>query len=345
MPKRALLAISIISSIALLLVGIYPASAKTIQLSMGCGPAKAAGYASGVALSAFLNKRNTNVKLIPIELGSTAAARRVAAGEMDLTYSNAFDMVGCYKNTGAFQKAPMKDGTQPYQAIWFWPVIQFMVTRADTDIYTYDDLKGRDISLGGPKEGLYAFGKAAFEAMGLTSQWNEKIVTSSDRPQALRSKTVDAITGVAVAMNTLAGHTMELELYNKLRALKMTKLQEAQIAKIPGIAFMEVPGKLFKNDIGMESIPAIGNAYGWSFSRKVDPEIVYNFVKTCFENAPQLKKLARTFEYFCKDPKQATLAGLKSTAGIVPVHPGAARYYKEINLWDENWIEGKAYTK
>lgn len=338
---RTLKVVRLVVCAVMVLFGYHNAFAESTQISMGCGPASAAGYPAGVALANFLNKKVPDIKLIPIELGSTAAMRRLSTGEMDTTYGNAYDMVGVYTNTGAFEKQPMQDGTQPYQAIWFWPVIQFMVTRTDTNIYSYDDLKGKNISLGSPKEGLYAFGKAAFNALGLVSEWNEKIVSPEDRSQVLGTKSVDAITAVCVAHNTLAGHTMELELYNKLRALKMTKEQEQIIDKTPGFSFTYVPGKLFKNDMGMEQIPAVANAYGWCFSRKTSADAVYKFVKGCFENAAELKELARTFESFSSNPKEVVLAGLKSTSTIVPVHPGAARYYKEIGLWQESWIEGK----
>jgi len=318
-----------------------PVSAQTTQLSMGCGPAVASGYPAGVALSKYLNDRIKGLKLIPIELGTAAAIRRVSAGEMDITMANAFDIVAAQMNTGAFQKNPLKPGTQPQQGIWFWPVAQIMVTRADTNIYSLDDLKGKNVSLGSPKEGLYAFAKTAFDALGLTKQWTERVVQGDDRAQALKSGNVDAILAVVNAMNTLAGHTMQLELYNKLRALKMTKEQEDIINKTPGISVVWVPSKLFKNDMGMEMMPGIGNVYGWSFAPTVDPDIVYQFVKTCFENAGQLVELARVFEMFSKDPKATVTMGLKS-ASKAPVHPGAARYYKEIGIWDPSWIVGKS---
>ena len=195
--------------------------------------------------------------------------------------------------------------------------------------------------MGSPKEGLYAFAKAAFEALGLTDKWTERVVGSSDRPQALKSGNVDAILAVVNAMNTLAGHTMQLELYNKLRALKMSKEQEDIINRTPGISAVFVPAKLFKNDMGMDMMPGIGNVYGWSFASSVDPEIVYQFVKTCFENSEKLLEFARVFEMFSKDPKGTVLMGLKS-ASKAPVHPGAAKYYKEIGIWDASWIEGKS---
>jgi TRAP transporter TAXI family solute receptor len=314
------------------------APAKTI--SMGCGPAVAAGYPVGVALSNFLNKRIEGFKLVPVELGTVAALRRVAADEMDMTYSSAFDIVSAYTNTGAFEKQPFKEGTQPYQGIWFWPTVQFMVTRTDTNIHSLDDLKGKKVSLGSPKEGIYNVAKAAFQAMGLTNQWSEKIVEGSDRAQALKDKHVDAVLGVVVGMNTLAGHTMQVELYNELRAVGMSKAQEEIIERTPGISFIKVPAKLFKRNMGMDEIPGFGIMYGWSFARSVDLELVYQFVKNCFENSAKLVELARLFEMFNRDPKGTASLGLKACS-IVPIHPGAAKYYREIGIWNPSWIEGK----
>jgi len=345
MERRGFKRVIIIISLGLLLVTgplMGPAPAKTVEMSMGCGPTVASGYPAGIALSNFLNKKIEGLKLIPIELGTAAAIRRVSAGEMDLTYSNAFDIVASHKNTGAFKKHPLKPDTQPYQGIWFWPVAQFMVTRTNTDIYSLDDLKGRNVSLGSPKEGLYAFAKRGFEALGLTDQWTERIVGGSDRPQALKTKNVDAILGAVIGMNTLARHTMQLELYNKLRALKMSKAQEDIINRTPGIGVIRVPAKLFKRDMGMEEIPSIGNVYGWSFAPSADPEIVYQFVKNCFENSGKLVELARPFALFSRDPKGTVLMGLNACSKAAPVHPGAAKYYKEIGLWDDAWIEGKS---
>ena len=316
------------------------APAQTVELSMGCGPSVASGYPAGVALSNLLNKQIKGVKLIPIEMGTAVAIRRMSAGELNITYSNAFDVVAAHQNTGAFQKQPLKPGTQPYQGIWFWPVAQFMVTRTDTDIYSLDDLKGKNVSLGSPKEGLYAFAKTAFDALGLTKQFTERVVMGDDRAQALKSKSVDALLAVVNAMNTLAGHTMQVELYNKLRALKMTMEQEDIINRTPGISVAMVPAKLFKEPMGMDMIPSIGNVYGWSFAPSVDAEIVYQFVKTCFENSGKLVELARVFEMFSKDPKGTVSMGIKSAAKS-PVHPGAAKYYKEIGIWDAAWMVGK----
>jgi hypothetical protein len=101
------------------------------------------------------------------------------------------------------------------------------------------------------------------------------------------------------------------------------------------------PAKLFKRDMGMEEIPSIGNVYGWSFAPSADAEMVYQFVKNCFENADKLVELARPFALFSGDPKGTVLMGLRACGNVAPVHPGAARYYKEIGIWNTAWVEGK----
>ena len=121
----------------------------------------------------------------------------------------------------------------------------------------------------------------------------------------------------------------------------MSKAQEDIINKTPGIGVIRVPAKLFKRDMGMEEIPSIGNVYGWSFAPAADAEMVYQFVKACFENAEKLVELARPFSLFSSDPKGTVLVGLNACGKAAPVHPGAAKYYQEIGIWDASWVVGK----
>ncbi len=59
----------------------------------------------------------------------------------------------------------------------------------------------------------------------------------------------------------------------------------------------------------------------------VPEEAVYIFTKTIMENAAKLPKIHAALGDF--DPKEAANAALN---GNCPLHPGAARYYKEIGL-------------
>lgn len=318
-----------------------PLTARAVEMSMGSGTASTSGYQAGVALSDFLNSRIQGLKLLPVELGTTAAIRRMSEGEMDLTLNNSFDLVGAHLSKGAFKRRPLKPGTQPYQGIWFWPAVMFMVARADSDIYSIDDLAGKSVSLGDPNLGLHAPSTAGFEALGVIQKWKQRRTTGSDVPLALKSKLLDALMVAVIGMDTPLPFALQEELRGKVRVLKMNRAQEDIINLTPGLSLMRVPSRLFGSEKRRGEIPGIGIMYGWSFAPSTDANLVYQFVKTCFENAPELESLARTFQMFSRDPKGTAKAGLKAASGV-PVHPGAAKYYKEIGIWNASWKEGRA---
>ena len=60
-------------------------------------------------------------------------------------------------------------------------------------------------------------------------------------------------------------------------------------------------------------------------SAKVPDDVVYELVKAVFENFDEFKKLHPAFANL--DPKEMVKDGLSA-----PLHPGAAKYYKEAGL-------------
>jgi len=96
----------------------------------------------------------------------------------------------------------------------------------------------------------------------------------------------------------------------------------------------------FTQDIGMEEIPGIGVMYGWVFHPSTDTDLVYKFTKAMFENPKPLLEISPMFEPWGKEAKEISKKALGACAGV-PVHPGAAKYYKEIGIWQDNWVEGK----
>ncbi|NHX27348.1 C4-dicarboxylate ABC transporter substrate-binding protein, partial [Escherichia coli] len=62
-------------------------------------------------------------------------------------------------------------------------------------------------------------------------------------------------------------------------------------------------------------------------SDQVSEEAVYAVVSSVFDNFEDFKKLHPAFAHL--DPKEMATAGLSA-----PLHPGAAKYYKE-----KGWIE------
>ena len=92
-----------------------------------------------------------------------------------------------------------------------------------------------------------------------------------------------------------------------------------------GWAPAEIPANMFKGQTQpVKTVKAASNIIA---SADVPEQVVYTFVKTVMENAPKLPKIHAALSDF--DPKAAANPTLN---GNCPMHPGAARYYKEAGL-------------
>lgn len=82
----------------------------------------------------------------------------------------------------------------------------------------------------------------------------------------------------------------------------------------------EIPGGLYKGS--PNPTPSIGGKAVLSTSAKADPEVVYQLVKSVFDNLDRFKRLHPAFA----DLKEADMIKVGLSA---PLHEGAVRYYKE----------------
>lgn len=86
-----------------------------------------------------------------------------------------------------------------------------------------------------------------------------------------------------------------------------------------------LPANTFKGQT--QPVKTVKTASNIVAGANVPEEAVYIFTKTIMENAAKLPKIHAALGDF--DPKEAANAALN---GNCPLHPGAARYYKEIGL-------------
>ncbi|HET9714918.1 MAG TPA: TAXI family TRAP transporter solute-binding subunit [Pseudolabrys sp.] len=86
-----------------------------------------------------------------------------------------------------------------------------------------------------------------------------------------------------------------------------------------------LPANTFKGQT--EPVKTVRTASNIIAAASVPEDVVYTFTKTIMENADKLPKIHSALSDF--DPKQAADAGLN---GNCPLHPGAAKYYREVGL-------------
>lgn len=200
----------------------------------------------------------------------------------------------------------------------------FMV-KADSDIYSLADLKGKRIAAGFPGQLLASkMHEAYLENGGLSYDDVIPVPVSTMRGhwELLKEGRIDG-----VMMSVGAGVVKELEAsIGKLRYVTMDD-SPASLAKLqaalPGAYFVTVqPSK--KLDGATEPFVTLAYDYGLWASADVEDDMVYRVVKALYENADAFKAVNPLTRQY--NPQHS------SRPQEVPYHSGAIRYFKEAGL-------------
>ena len=77
--------------------------------------------------------------------------------------------------------------------------------------------------------------------------------------------------------------------------------------------------------------------YGFDVGLEVPEADVYKMLNIVEKNAAELAKVDPTFTQIAKDMKGFQKRGVESSADLVPIHPGLAKWMREKGVWDAKW--------
>lgn len=201
-----------------------------------------------------------------------------------------------------------------------------------SSIKAIDDLIGKKVNLGPKGSGVYNAAHAMLEAHGVVDKITIATYGYNDANDALKSGVIDALVGL-VSGEIPSPALQQLDTSTKVRVIPIdTEKAKSAYAKYPDYA----SGKLHAgcmNCITTDMDVFAGFTVEYADERLSD-ELAYTLVKTVYENVEKLKayhQIAGTL-----DPNTA-LDGIPSN---IPVHPGAAKYYKEIGVWRDTLTVG-----
>ena len=198
-----------------------------------------------------------------------------------------------------------------------------LVVTAISGIKRVADLRGRRVSLDVEGSGTLIDALAVLEAFGLAPGDLTAVHVSQDRA-------IDLMTGGALdALFIVAG-------YPAATVTELTRTIGAQLVPITGepvgrllashrfITLDDIPGDTYP---GIESgTPTVGVAALWLAGTDLDEELAYQITRALFDPLI-LKQLAQGH------PKGGSIALANALRGVaIPLHPGAARFYREHGL-------------
>jgi len=276
-------------------------------------------YPLGVALSQVYGKAMPEAKIaVQATKASAENLNLIEAGRGELAFTLGDALSDAWRgNAEAGFKTPLKK-LRAVAAIY--PNYIQIVASADSGIHSLADLKGKRISVGAPKSGTELNARAILKAAGLTYADFAKVeyLPFGESVELMKNRQLDATlqsAGLGVASLRDLATSMKIV---------VVAIPADVVAKVGDPAYKPavIPAKTYDGqDSDIPSV-AIGNVLVTNES--VPEQTVYLMTKALFENLPTLvaaHNAARAIKL------ESATEGL-----AVPLHPGAARYYKEMHI-------------
>lgn len=304
------------------------ANENKIKFVIGSASPGSTGYIHWEVCSYLANKYSTKIESSSISTsGSTEDVILLDQGKIELGHGTSLEVVAAWAGESPFQHK-----MEPWQVLPWTYWAQPMVTLSKYGLETYYDLEGKAISLikkGSGTESMYTI---LLEEYGLFGKVRRNYLSFDDSRDAL-------IDGLIVAFPANFSGGVEPPVLAQLALRAPYKILESDLEVLEkanernrGIIIVKLPkesSEFLDEDLLVPGLGGIGLS-----TADVPDEVIYEFVKAVLENTDELHSISSvsdltTIEYainnFMKD---------------YPVHPGAAKFFKEKGLWREDLIIG-----
>jgi len=248
-------------------------------------------------------------------LGSVVNIKAMSQGYLDFAVVQSDHNGQAYNGEKNWKGKPYK-GLRSVFSIY--PETVMLVTRADTGITSVTDLRGKRVNIGNPGSGYRENAEDTLRIYGIDRKdISERELEPREAAQALSRGKVDAF--FYTVGNPWDGG-VQLAKDTKIRMIPIDAPGIKKfVADNPYYVVAAIPGGIYT---GVDKdVPTFAVKATLVTSDREPDEVVYNVVKTIFENLDRFRTMHPAFRSL---QPQEMLKGLSA-----PLHPGARRYYKE----------------
>ncbi len=289
-------------------------------ISIGTGGVTGVYYPTGGAICRLVNK-NRKEHGIRCSAESTGGSiyniNTIRAGELEFGVAQSDWQYHAYNGTSKFEdKGAFKDLRAVFSV---HPEPVTVIARGGSGVKQLTDVKGKRLNIGNPGSGTRGTWEVIEEALG----WKRSDLKlaaemkSAETGQAVCDGKIDAyfwLVGHPSALTQESLATCDAHLVH-VKGKAIDKL----VADNPYYRTASIPAGMYNNK---EDIQTFGVGATFVSSAKVPDNVVYTVVKAVFENFADFKKLHPAFA-------NLTEKEMISDSLSAPLHPGAAKYYKE----------------
>lgn len=274
-------------------------------------------FPMGNALAQLLTEKMPGVRSSSQSTGGSAAnARMLARKELELALIQSATLTEASRGEGQFKDGAIGD-IRAITAIYFMPF--HVIVRQDANVNTVSDLKGKRIGVGPIGSGIEVNSLLLLRAYGIGPRDFQAIHQSQQETfEGLKTGAVQAhiyATGAGSAQIT------DIMLSGRHKIVPIDQDKIAQITQTnPEFGKFIIKRNTYPNQ--NYDIPTMAGSAVLVARADIDDENIYRITKIIFENLPFL---VERHAYFAETTLEDATVGI-----VVPLHPGAARYLREV---------------
>ncbi len=316
-----LLAVALIALTALPALGSAQSEKKTMR--MGSSSPGSTAYIHFEACSFLVNKHSAAYKASSISTaGSSENVVLLGEGKIDIGSAGTLDVYAAWEGERWEKVIPVWQ----VASYTYWP--QPMIALAGADVDSVADLAGKPVSLIKKGSGSEYMWRIILEEYGIIDEVKKNYLAWGESYDALADGLIVACPGnypggkPNPAMESLATRKEYKALEIDQEVLKRANKRN------PGILVTSLSKSAYKGF--KEDVPCGGIAGVVLSTAQVDDDLVYEYCKAVFEHTDELHEMSAVSGATTLENATRWLMS------EYPVHPGAARYFKEKGVWNEN---------
>lgn len=313
-----------------LVLGIFAgqAAAEPMKLNLVSGPVTGGWYVGMGIVGKLITTAYPDTEITMLPGGTTVNPVRLDRGQADIGIMQI--ALGSVARRG---EAPFKTPLKNIAQMVCWNDVSPMniVVREDAGVNSIEELRDRKIPIrlavgvkggGGDTYCRWLFGEYGFTFEDIES-WGGHVYFNNydDMTNLAKDGLIDMVIWLG------SGETWFLAEISKDIKMKWLPISDEVAKKMHdryGLVRASVPGKLYSGRVGGKDIPSVAEMTGLCVRKDMPEEEVYKITKAICEGRDELVNSFATWGAFTIENAAREMA--------YPLHPGAARYYKEIGV-------------
>ena len=314
----------VVSAICLASLPVY--SQKTNFVSMGTGGVTGVYYPVGGSIAKMVNNKKDQYKLrVSVEStgGSVFNINAVNTGELEFGIAQSDKLFHAFNGQHEWDKKAIKKLRTVFST---YPEAVTLVAAEDSGIKSISAMKGKRINLGNHGSGQRANSMLILKYFGMNHEkdFKSEALKPAEGPKMLQDNRIDAFFYSVGHPNGAV-----TEATSGKRKVMFVPIVGPQIDKLLGehsyYYKTTIPKSVYPNAVGGDA-QTIGMKAVLFTSSSVSEDAIYAVTKEVFTNFDEFRNLHPALNKL-KKSDMVTKGG-----GVVPIHKGAMKYFREVGL-------------